>query len=273
MGDRTQQYIHGTSAKEQRRLDLLSRITNDSFVGFLGDLSGKLVCDFGCGTAALIADISVLYPDTRITGLEISTDQLCRAREVTRNNQNVTLILTDATKNDCADSTFDLTYCRYLLEHVANPVQAVGQMLRITKPGGVLACQENDLHNILYWPPIDGHDLLIEQFCRLQIELSGDPFIGRKLFTIFRQAGAADITLTLEPEIYTEDRPEGYRAWLANAHDILRGARDALIDRQMVRPSHIDTVLDEMKRRIEHPNGVALFYWNRIKAIKPTEKS
>ncbi len=266
-------YIHGTSEKEQQRLTLLSRITNGSFIRFLGDLSGKLVCDFGCGTATLIADIAAVYPEAKITGLEISEEQLRRAVLTTRDNKNIKLILTDALRNDCADSTFDLTYCRYLLEHVSDPVGAVARMLRITKPGAVLACQENDLHNVLYWPPIEGHDYLMGQFCRLQMELSGDPFIGRKLFDIFRRAGASDIAFSLEPEIYTEDEPDGYRAWLGNARDILSGARDRLIERRMMRQSEIDVVLAEMARRIDHPNGVAIFYWNRVRAIKPMEKS
>jgi SAM-dependent methyltransferase len=269
----TQNYIHGTSEKEQQRLSLLSRITNGSFIRFLGDLSGKHVCDFGCGTGALIADFAAAYPSAKITGIEISADQLRRAHETLGDNGNITLILNDATKNDLPDSTFDLTCCRYLLEHVSDPVEAARQMLRITKPGGVLACQENDLHNVLYWPAVDGMDRLMEQFCRLQIELSGDPFIGRKLFDIFKKAGATDIRLSFEPEIYTEDEPDGYRAWLSNAHDILLGTRDSLAGRRMIEQPEIDTVLTEMKKRIERPNGVALFYWNRITARKSTERA
>jgi SAM-dependent methyltransferase len=271
VGDDAQGYIHGTSEKEQHRLSLLSRITNDSFIRFLGDLSNKSVCDFGCGTGTLIADIAAAYPGAKITGLEISEDQLRRAREANRDNGNVKFILTDAANNVLADGTFDLTYCRYLLEHVADPVAAVAEMLRITRPGGTLACQENDLHNVLYWPAVEGHDLVMERFCRLQIELSGDPFIGRKLFDIFHRAGASDIVLSFEPEIYTQDDPDRYRAWLTNARDILLGARDSLIDRDMIRPAEIDPVLDRMGRRIEQPTGVALFYWNRVRAAKPTE--
>ena len=268
MSNSVQEYIHGTSNHEQQRLSRLSRITNDSFIRFLGNLSEKRVCDFGCGTATLTAEIAAAYPTATITGLEISDEQIRRAREVVAGNNNVSLILADATKNDLPDSTFDLTFCRYLLEHVPDPVGTVGQMLRITKPGGTLACQENDLHNVLYWPAIEGMDRLMGQFCRLQAELSGDPFVGRKLFDIFRRAGASHIALSLEPEIYTEDEPDGYRAWLTNAHDILFGVRDPLIERGMMGRSEIDAVLAEMQRRIERPNGVALFYWNRIKAIK-----
>ena len=42
-------YIHGTNKREQERLAGLNEITNNSFIDFLGDLSNKKICDFGCG--------------------------------------------------------------------------------------------------------------------------------------------------------------------------------------------------------------------------------
>ncbi len=270
-GEIMQDYIHGTSDHEQERLGLLNRITNDSFIGYLGDLSGRNIADFGCGTGNLIDAIAAHFPAAAITGIEISEEQLQSARRANRLHPNVTLLRADVMKSGLPDAQYDLTYCRYLLEHVPDPVGAVGEMLRVTKPGGTLACQENDLHNVLYWPTINGHDRVMEQFCRLQTELSGDPFIGRKLFEIFRRAGAHDVTLSFAPEIYTEDDPDGYRAWLGNAREILAGAADVLVARDMIVKADIDQVLVEMERRIENPRGVALFYWNRIKAVNRTE--
>jgi ubiquinone/menaquinone biosynthesis C-methylase UbiE len=266
-----QAYIHGTSDREQQRLGLLNQITNDSFITYLGDLADKSVCDFGCGLGNLVAALADRFPRAAITGIEISDQQLESARLKNLSRPNVNLIKADVLDNGLPDGRFDLTYCRYLLEHVTDPTAAVREMLRVTKPGGTVACQENDLHNVLYWPPIEGHDRLMGRFCELQMGLSGDPFIGRKLFEIFKNAEARDITLSFEPEIYTEDDPDGYRAWLGNARDILDGARDSLLDRGLVERPEIDPVLEEMRRRIERPRGVALFYWNRARAIKPTE--
>ena len=261
-------YIHGTSAKEQERLSLLNRITNDSFMKYLGELSGKIVCDFGCGVGGLIADIAARCPDAKITGLEISANQINVAREKTRGHQNVTLIQTDVLKNNLPDDTFDLVWCRYLLEHVADPVAAAREMLRVARPGGVIACQENDLANVVYYPDIEGMETVMRAMCDLQIVLGGDPFVGRKLFDIFKRAGARDIRLSFEPEIYTEDDPEGYRAWVENAAGIILGVRDELIGRRMIDPATIDAVLAEMDKRIGRPVGVAFFYWNRIRAQK-----
>ena len=57
-----QDYIHGTSDAERQRLDLLNRITNESFIDYLGDLSDKKICDFGCGVGTLAAAIAERFP-------------------------------------------------------------------------------------------------------------------------------------------------------------------------------------------------------------------
>jgi len=44
-----------------------------------------------------------------------------------------------------ADNTFDLATCQTVLIHIENPLLAVGEMLRVTKPGGlVLAVEPNN---------------------------------------------------------------------------------------------------------------------------------
>jgi SAM-dependent methyltransferase len=268
-----QKYIHGTSEKEQERLSLLNRITNGSFIRYLGNLDNKTICDFGCGVGNLIADIAAKHPSARITGLEISRDQLKSARLNNRDHPQVTFVHADVMANNLPDDAFDLVWCRYLLEHVADPIGVVKEMLRVAKAAGTVACQENDLANVVYFPEIEGLDLVMRRFCDLQITLGGDPFIGRKLFDIFKRAGARDIRLSFEPEIYTEDDPEGYRAWLGNAHDILYGARDELLGRTMIDEATLETSLAEMKRRIRRPVGVALFYWNRIVGQKGVSES
>lgn len=267
-----ERYIHGTAVEEQGRLRLLNNITNGSFIDFLGasleDLDGKLIADFGCGTGDLISDIAQKYPKAEITGIEISKAQFDEAVAKTGDNPNVTLINTDVLNCGLKDGGFDLCYCRYLLEHVPDPVAVVKEMLRVVKPGGFVTAQENDLAVVFYYPEVEGIDEVYREFCALQIELGGDPFIGRKLFDIFKRAGAVDITLTYEPEIYTEDDPERYMGWVTNALNIYQGAKDGMLDRGNIDESSIDRVLNILTERIERPSGVSLFHWNRVSARK-----
>ena len=183
-------YIHGTAKEEQGRLRLLNSITNGSFIHFLGDLKGRKIADFGCGTGDFIADIAKKYDTAEITGIEISRAQYDEAVAKNGGNPNVTLINSDVLKSGLEDDSFDLCYCRYLLEHVEDPVAVVKEMLRVVKRGGLVRAQENDLAVVFYHPEVKGLDAVCREFCALQVELGGDPFIGRKLFNIFKKAGA-----------------------------------------------------------------------------------
>lgn len=261
-------YIHGTAVEEQDRLRLLNSITNGSFIRFLGELDDREIADFGCGTGDLISDITGRYGDTRITGVEISKAQYDEAAAKTGENPNVKLINNNVLNSGLEDDSFDLCYCRYLLEHVENPVAVVKEMLRVVRPGGAVKAQENDLAVVFYYPEVEGLDAVCREFCALQTELGGDPFIGRKLLDIFKRAGAMDVTMTYEPEIYTEDDPERYRAWVTNALNIFQGAREGMVERGNIDGESIDRVLSILAERIEKPKGVSLFHWNRVSARK-----
>ena len=261
-------YIHGTSQEEQGRLSLLNDITNASFINFLGDLSDKTICDFGCGTGHLIDNIVSRFPSARPTGIDISLEQLKIAEDIIKKNPRVTLLNADALKNTLPDNYFDVTYARYLLEHLSDPKRAAREMLRVTKEGGQIIAQENDLHNVIFYPDIAGFTTVLEQFCLFQVRLGGDPYIGRKLYDIFKEAGASAIRLSYEPEIYTEDEPERFQSWLENTLQILLGAREEMLRKKIVDKIIFSTVIANIKNRIENPRGVALFHWNRVRAIK-----
>jgi ubiquinone/menaquinone biosynthesis C-methylase UbiE len=249
-------------------LSKLNAMTNASFIRYLGLSNGLQICDFGCGLGNLMIDITQLYPSVHITGLEISERQYQTARANTQNDHHIMVINTDIFRNNLPDDYFDITYCRYVLEHVKDPLKAVKEMVRVTKPGGMVVSQENDLHNVLYYPEIGGMEWVMKQFCQLQKILGGDPYIGRKLFDIYHEASLQDIQLAYEPEIYTENDRESYRAWMENSLNILLGAKEELIDRNLIEEQIIETVCDIMRRRIKEPKGVALFHWNRVKGRK-----
>jgi hypothetical protein len=108
----------------------------------------------------------------------------------------------------------------------------------------------------------------MDRFCALQLQLGGDPFVGRKLFSLFDLQGVESVELDISAEIYTARRPAAFRAWLSNSLRILPGARPALLERRLLGEKTIDAVLATMQARIERPQGVALFHWDRVTARK-----
>lgn len=260
-------YIHGTSKGEQKRLTKLNDITNESFINFIGDLSDKKVCEFGCGLGIVINELADKYRCSEFTGIEISEDHFNQAMQINERNSNVSLINRDAILSGLEDDTFDITYCRYFLEHVSDPVAMVKEMKRITKPGGRIVCQENDLYNVILYPSMDGFDELRLAFCNLQAQMGGDPFIGRRLYEIFHKSELGSIKLSYAPEIFTQEDEE-FTIWLENMLSILKVAEELIINEGLATKNKLEELYKTIEDRIENPNGVSYFHWNRVEAIK-----
>jgi SAM-dependent methyltransferase len=261
-------YIHGTAASERSRLDDLNALTNRSFIDYLNLPAGAVVADLGCGPGTLETEIGACCPGVRLTGIERSDPYCATARQRTSNLANVEIRQGDAAATGLPANTFDVTFCRYLLEHVASASDVAREMVRITKPGGRIVAQENDLLYVVYDPEIPGHAEVMNQFCALQVQLGGDPFVGRRLYSLFDQPEVESIELDISAENYTARDPASYRAWLSNSRRILQGARPALLERKLLDRNTIDTVLAAMQARIDRPEGAALFHWDRVTARK-----
>ena len=261
-------YVHGTDGEEQQRLENLNAITNESFIEYLGLRGDESVCDFGCGLGYLDAQIAERFPGVCLNGIERCEEYCAIASRRTARHGGIRIVLGDVMSSGLPDEVFDVTFCRYLLEHVTSPQRAAREMVRVTKGGGRIIVQENDLHNVLYHPEIGGHREVLQAFCDLQIGLGGDPFIGRKLFSLFDLREVSAIDLHLAPEVYTGRQPGPYTAWISNSVRILRAAREVLVARGLVTYIEIDSVLSEMEDRIREPLGVAIFYWSRLAARK-----
>jgi len=86
------------------------------------------ILEAGCGSASHV----VFRSETHITGIDISRKQLDR---------NVTLhekILGDLQSHEFEPDSFDLILCWDVLEHLANPDQALERFFRAARPGGLI---------------------------------------------------------------------------------------------------------------------------------------
>ena len=119
-------YIHGTENEEQDRLATLNNMTNKSFLDFIEFRETDKVLDVGSGLGLLAKEVALKIPDGKVTGLEKSEEQLklCPASV-----SNLTFIKGDAHNMPFDDNSFNVVYCRYILEHVANPLKVLNEVL------------------------------------------------------------------------------------------------------------------------------------------------
>ena len=104
------------------------------------------VLDVGCGVGhwgGVLA--TVLPPTARITGIDRDPVWVEKAgqRAAKRNDpQRFSYVAGEVQRLPFPDHTFDLTTCQTVLIHVPDPAAALAEMIRVTKPGGLVAVAE-----------------------------------------------------------------------------------------------------------------------------------
>lgn len=147
--------------------------------------------DLGCGLGTLTVDFARHIPEGQITGIDQKTDVLVKARAYAteQNVKNVDFVSGDVLALPFPDDTFDITHVHQVLQHVTDPVQALREMLRVTKPGGLVAARETDFAAIVWYPEIDGLAEWQKLYMRVARARGGEPEAGRRLHVWARQAG------------------------------------------------------------------------------------
>lgn len=168
------------------------------------------VLDVGSGPGTITADLAALVPDGHVTALEINEQAvgLTRAEVERRRLGNVSYAVGDVLALDFPDDTFCVVHAHQVLQHVADPVQALREMRRVTKPGGVVAARDSDYAAFTWFPAAQGLNTWLSLYRQAARANGGEPDAGRRLLSWARAAGFADIATSADAWCFgtAEDR-------------------------------------------------------------------
>jgi SAM-dependent methyltransferase len=151
-------------------------------------LRAERVLDVGCGTGVITEEMAARCKG-QVIGLDVDAAMIAFAQN---KDSRAEYRVGDAHQLDFPDGHFDVVVCHFLLMWVNDPTLAMREMARVTQPGGaVLACAEPDYGGRIDYP----QELPLARWQAKALRREGaDPFIGRKLPTLFAQAGlSADV--------------------------------------------------------------------------------
>jgi SAM-dependent methyltransferase len=115
-----------------------SRLLAPPFIAFAGVHDGDAVLDVGSGTGVLAFAVRAADPTGKIIGIDLSPDYVSYAAHH-HSEARVQFEVGDAQKLQFGAATFDKTVSLLVLNFVPDPVLAVREMQRVTKPGGTIA--------------------------------------------------------------------------------------------------------------------------------------
>ncbi len=108
----------------------------DQFVALVSARPGQRALDVGCGPGALTAVLSDRLGPDNVAAVDpsVSFVEAARARL-----PGVDVQLAGAESLPFADDTFDLVLAQLVVHFMKNPVAAITELARVTRPGGVVA--------------------------------------------------------------------------------------------------------------------------------------
>ena len=158
--------------------------------------SATAILDVGCGPGVIACAVGRSKPSVSMTGIDLST---ARIKTMGANlPPNVRLQQGDACQLLFADDSFDLVYCRFLLEYLKNKQDAVNEMVRVCRPGGKVLLQDLDGQLTWHFPEDEELQSPITRVLTALAKKGFDPFVGRKLFSMAKAANLVDVHVKLE---------------------------------------------------------------------------
>lgn len=217
---------------------------------------GAHVLDVGCGTGEFSAKVLALRPDVTLLGVDLEVSHLELARERCAFASDRTVFrVDDAYDLDVPDDSVDLVACRHVLQAVPEVPAVLAELVRVTKPGGVVHLVAEDYGLMTFHPTLLDSDEFWYRAAMPYAAAGGtDLRIGRKAPVLLAAAGCVDLrvdhvvvdTLRVPRETFADI----WRAWRD-------GYTDVLVERGDLAREQIEAHWADMIGCITSPTGYA----------------
>ncbi|KAF2112714.1 methylase [Lophiotrema nucula] len=181
--------------------------------------------DVGAGSGTISVSFAKLIPDGHVTGVDLNPNILPRARAVAERDgvKNIEFQQGSVYKLPFADETFDVTFCHQVLIHIGTPWDALREMLRVTKRGGIVAAREGDYETECVWPELPELRKFHKLMAGLMSAGGGTPTAGRQLLSWALKAGVERSQITLSYSTSSYSTPSDRNICSQGLCDQLRG--------------------------------------------------
>lgn len=111
--------------------------------------------DVGCGPGTITTDLAQRVAPGTVVGLDAAVAVIAEARTLAAEagpGTELSFAAGDLFHLPFDDATFDVVHAHQVLQHVGDPVAALVEMRRVTRPGGLVAARDSDYPGMRYFP-------------------------------------------------------------------------------------------------------------------------
>jgi SAM-dependent methyltransferase len=189
------------------------RTAENSAAYLLGSLQpGMSLLDVGCGPGTLTLDLGRrVYPGP-VVGLDASAEVLAgAAAPAPAEPVRARFTAGDAYALPFATGSFDVVHAHQVLQHLGRPVEALVEMGRVLRPGGLVAVRDGDYAAFIWAPADPWLDRWLDLYHQVTAANGAEADAGRHLLAWVRAAGFTDARASSSTWTFAD--PESRRWW------------------------------------------------------------
>jgi ubiquinone/menaquinone biosynthesis C-methylase UbiE len=105
---------------------------------------GMRLIDCGCGPGSITVDLAQAVTPGEAIGIDLREEALTHGRQLARDRglSNVTFQVANIYQLPFPDGSFDAAFACAVLQHLAAPLEALKEVRRVLKPGGVIGMMD-----------------------------------------------------------------------------------------------------------------------------------
>jgi 2-polyprenyl-3-methyl-5-hydroxy-6-metoxy-1,4-benzoquinol methylase len=152
--------------------------------------------DVGAGPGTITADLAGLVREVVAVEIDEAAAEITRAGLRERGVVDAQVRVDDVHALAFADGGFDVVHAHQVLQHVADPVGALREMARVTRPGGVIGVRDSDYAAFAWHPRLPALDRWLALYQEAARANGGEPDAGRHLLAWAHAAGLQEVVST-----------------------------------------------------------------------------
>jgi SAM-dependent methyltransferase len=154
-------------------------------------LSGEgEILDVACGVGFDVIELARRFPRANVYGLDPSQGFLDLARERAQGLANARFIGGDSRRLPFGDNSFDAVRIDRALQHIAGAIEALREMVRVTRHGGRIVVAEPDWGTFFVYNSDLATGAKIAGFWEKSF---ANPYIGREAGALLQRCGVGNI--------------------------------------------------------------------------------
>jgi len=224
---------------------------------------GMKLLDCGCGPGAIALGLAGVIAPGTLTGIDREASQIRIAAESAfkQGVSNTNFLEGNIYALPFPDNSFDAIFSHALFEHLQEPVQALRELWRVLKPGGIVGLRSPDWGGFLIAPSTPELEKAFSYYKWLQQQNSGNPNVGRELRALLRQSRFTNIKASASYQCYEPlSEATEYLALLIEAS----AKEDRAVEKGWTDEISLTAMSNGLREWSQHPDGFFAQAWCEV---------